>query len=62
MSDIDEVIENAKKEKNRIGHMLYELQSKWGEENRKLSDMRWHRHQLKQLKQLLKNQHKSVTE
>lgn len=60
MLEADQAIESAKKEKNRIGHMFKELESKWGNEKRILGNMLLHRHELKQLKQMMKNQHKMI--
>lgn len=60
MFDADENIKKAKEERQKIGHTFKELESKLGNENRILGEMRIHRHQLKMFKRILKNQHKIV--
>ena len=60
MIDADKVIQAAKDERKRIGHMFKELESKWGNEKRILGNLRIHRKELKMLKQLIKNQHKTI--
>lgn len=60
MLDADENIKKAKEERQKIGHTFKELESKLGNENRILGEMRIHRHQLKMFKRILKNQHKTI--
>lgn len=60
MLDADQEIQKAKDERKRIGHMFKELESKWGNEKRILGELRLHRHNLKTLKQMIKNQHKTI--
>lgn len=60
MEEADKAIQAAKDERKRIGHMYKELESKWGNEKRILGNMRLHRHELKQLKQMMINQHKMI--
>ena len=58
----DEEIARMRTERQRLGHMLKELQSKWGIEKRKLKDMTEHRRELKDLKKMLINQNKMIKE
>ena len=58
----DDAIAKAKKEKNRITHMLKVLQSRFGQEKGKLRQMTRHRNQLKTLKKLQMNQHATIKE
>lgn len=60
MLEADQEIQKAKDERKRIGHMFKELESKWGNEKRILGELRLHRHNLKTLKQMIKNQNKMV--
>lgn len=56
----EEEIARLREEKKRLGHMLSELQSKWGVERRKLKDMTEHRRELRDLKKMLVNQNNTI--
>ena len=58
--EADQRVRDAQKEKARIGHMISTLNHKFGAEKRILTDMVEHRKQLKALKKLMHNQHKTV--
>ena len=53
-------IKEAQREKNRIGAMVNNLNHKFGEEKRILSNMVEHRKELKALKKMLLNQNKMM--
>lgn len=59
-AEAQQVVAAGKKEVARIGHMVNELNKRWGEEKTILKKMCEHRADLKMLKRMAENQHNMV--